>query len=253
MNNSYFKSSWVLIIAIVGMGLCLVATFMLFGSGLAVWFLDSRAGDAPSAARGPARTSRELARLPALPTYTVTPSATPIPTSTPLPTATSTPTITPTPTTPATATPSPQPTDTPPPTPLPSTATPQATDTPTPSAPQYPFIVKETAEFNTSHLNFDVFVAITDDDNSPLSGYRIVGTHDSGLQLESRESAGAWTENSGAMHYKAGNIKYEALNSPGGVWTLQLVDSDGQPVGPPVAFSFDTANPTWYFLYFERQ
>ena len=79
-----------------------------------------------------------------------------------------------------------------------------------------------------------MFVAITDDDNSPLSGYRIVGTHDSGLQLESRESAGAWTENSGAMHYKAGNIKYEALNSP-------------------VEFSFDTANPTWYFLYFERQ
>jgi hypothetical protein len=136
---------------------------------------------------------------------------------------------------------------------VPPTATPLPTDTPVPAAPEFPFTIKETGKFDTTHLNFDVFVAITDDNNRPLSGYRIVGTHDTGLQLESRESAGAWTDNSGAMHYKAGNTKYEALNSPSGRWTLQLVDADGRPVGPPAAFDFDVTSPTWYFLYYERQ
>ena len=64
---------------------------------------------------------------------------------------------------------------------------------------------------------------------------------------------GDWTANSGAMHYKAGNIKYEAPNSPSGVWTLQLVDGNNTPVAPPVEFAFDTASPAWYFLIYERQ
>jgi hypothetical protein len=253
VNKRYFKSSWILIIVTSAMGLCLVVTFLLFGSGLAIWFIDLSGEDSSSAAGRPARTSRDLAELPPRPTYTVTATSTSIPTPTPPPSATPTATVSPTPTVSPTDTPQPQPTDTPAPTPRPPTATPQPTDTPSPAAPEYLFTIKETGKFNTTHLNFDVFVAITDDNNSPLSGYRIIGTHDSGLQIESRDSAGAWTENSGAMHYKAGNIKYEAPNSPSGLWTLQLVDSAGQLVGPPVEFIFDPANPTWYFLYFERQ
>jgi hypothetical protein len=55
------------------------------------------------------------------------------------------------------------------------------------------------------------------------------------------------------MHYKAGNIKYEAFNSPAGVWTLQLVDPSGLPAAAPVEFPFDPNQPTWYFIVFERQ
>ena len=97
-----------------------------------------------------------------------------------------------------------------------------------------------------------MFIAITDANNTPLSGYRVVGTHENGLQVDSPISAGAWTENSGAMHYKAGNIKYVVPNSPNGVWTLQLIDSDGNLAGPPVEFSFDANSPTWHFLFYER-
>jgi hypothetical protein len=127
------------------------------------------------------------------------------------------------------------------------------TDTPTPIPPDYPFVIKETASFPTNHLNFDVYIAITDNKNKPLSDYRVIGTHSSGLQIESQASAGDWTVNSGAMHYKAGNIKYEVPNSATGVWTLQLVDAQNTPVGPPVQFAFDVANPTWYFLIYQRQ
>lgn len=85
-----------------------------------------------------------------------------------------------------------------------------------------------------------------------MSGYRVIGRHSSGLQIESQVSANDWTVNSGAKHYKAGNIKYEAFNSPSGLWTLQLVDEAGQPVAPPVEFPFDAASPTWYFLLYRR-
>jgi hypothetical protein len=109
-------------------------------------------------------------------------------------------------------------------------------------------VVLETAQFPTGHPNFDVYIAITDADNTPLSGYRVLGSHSNGLQVDSQMSAGDWTVNSGAMHYKAGNIKFEALNSPTGVWTLQLVDEANHPVALPVEFSFDSSDPSWYFL-----
>ncbi len=66
-------------------------------------------------------------------------------------------------------------------------------------------------------------------------------------------SANDWIHNSGAMHYKGGNMKYEIPNSPGGMWTLQLVDGNRDPVAPPVEFPFDPNSPTWYFLFFERE
>ncbi len=80
----------------------------------------------------------------------------------------------------------------------------------------------------------------------------MLGSHSSGEQMESQVSAGDWTVNSGAMHYKAGNIKYEVPKSPGGFWTLQLVDQAGSPVAPPVEFPFDAGSPTWYFLLYRK-
>ena len=106
------------------------------------------------------------------------------------------------------------------------------------------------AQFPTNHLDFDVFIAITDADNKPLGGYQVLGQHSDGLQLDSEISANDWTVNSGAMHYKGGNIKYTMLNSPEGVWTLQLVDEARNPVAPAIEFSFDPSNPAWYFILY---
>ncbi len=257
MNKKRSKTPFILIAGLLGTGFCLLATLILFGSGLAFLFTDSNIAAFSSSAQ-PASRTFTVAELPPLPTDTLTPIAT----FTPEPTHTSTPVDTPTPTPLPTNTPLPPPTDTPVPTntPLPPatntpapTSTSLPTDTPTPLPPDYPFVIKETGRFDTNHLNFDVYIGITDADNIPLSGYRVIGTHSSGLQIESQVSARDWTANSGAMHYKAGNIKYEAPNSPSGIWTLQLVDPDGNPAGPPVDFPFEASSPTWYFLLYQRQ
>lgn len=232
---------FIIIALVLAAGFCLTAVLGVVGSGLGVWFLAGRPADV------------------AVPTIRrVTPAATFTPTASPTAIPTATPTFTLTPVPSPAATPLPSPTPVPPTaTPLPPTATgtptplPAPTFTPTPTpAPVYPFEVAETGSFPTSHPNFDVFIAVTGADNQPLAGYRVLGTHTGGLQLESAVSAGDWTENSGAMHYKAGNIKVQALNSPGGVWTLQLVDGAGTPVAPAVDLPFDESAPNWYFLLY---
>jgi len=79
----------------------------------------------------------------------------------------------------------------------------------------------------------------------------LIGRHSSGLQVESQISAMDWTVNSGAMHYKAGNIKYQVPNSPGGLWTMQLVNEAGEAVSLPAEFPFEAANPAWYFISYQ--
>lgn len=193
------------------------------------------------------------------PTFTATampPTITPLPTATPTVPATPTPTpIPPTATAvPATVTPAPSPTPSPPPTSAPAVPAsapipPTATATP---APAFAFAVLESAQFETSHADFDVFVAVTDPNNTPLAGYKVVAEHSAGLRVESALTAGAWTENSGAKHYKGGNLKLSVLNSPTGVWRLQLVDENGNAVAPALEFAFDAANPHWYFMLYRR-
>lgn len=228
-------------IAFIITGVCVGLTVL--GSGVTWWATTTVSPTATPI------TARQLAELPTPvpPTDTPSPSPTATATETPSPTATATPTATPVPT--HTATPEP-PTATSTPRPPTATHTPEPpTATPTPA---YSFEIAETAPFPTNHLDFDVYVAITNADNNPLSGYKIVGTHSSGLQVESAVSTGDWTENSGAMFYKAGNIKYQALNSPPGMWTLQLVNGDNQPVAPPVEFPFEQDNLQWYFLLYRQ-
>lgn len=254
MDGTNTTKLYIIAISIAVVGLCLGGSVVLFGSGLTFWVVsDDITARADDGAR-PARRAISVAKVPTLATNTATvpPTATP----TPLPTGTPTPvpSDTPPPTAPPTDTP--QPSATPAPstaTAAPPTATPLPTDTPTPAPPEFPFVVKENLTFPTNHENFDVFVAITNQKNRPMSGYRIIGTHDSGRQIETPASAGDWTENSGAMHYKAGNVKFRVPNSPPGQWTLQLVDEANTPVGPPVVFNFDIYDPTWYFLLYEEK
>jgi outer membrane biosynthesis protein TonB len=253
-------------------GFCLAVTLVTMGSGLTLWVgLKQTAKFSPTAPRptrkilvmpsptligsmpSPGTTATPAEPLtapttskPLPPDATVAPTLPPVtPTSPPLPTDTATPTPLP-----ATPTPTPlPPTATPSPTPPPPTATDTPTATPTPG---HTFTVSETEQFPTSHPNFDVYIAITDANNTPLSGYRVLGQHSGGLQVESQISANAWTANSGAMHYKAGNIKYEVPDSPGGVWSLQLVDEAGHQVAPSVELSFDSSDPTWYFVLYRQ-
>lgn len=223
-------------------GSCVFAAFTIAGSSLTLWLAMQQ----PVVTATPTATStRKLVALlapspspsaPLIPTLTETP--TPLPTDT----ATFTPSLTPTFT--PTATPM-TPSATPPP------PTPTPTDTPTP-APSFPFIIVETEGHETNHLNFDIYIAITDEDNKPLSGYRVLGHHSSGLQVDSQTSAGDWTVNSGARQYKGGNLKYEAPNSPTGAWAIQLVDESGQAVAPEITFPFDATNPFWYFILYRR-
>lgn len=239
-------------VALSVVAFCGFVGFVVFGSRL--WVARSNV----SAQADGSELSREvsiatLAPLPpatatSLPTATASVTPLPTETSTPVPTSTSSPTPLPTDTPAPTATPVPST-----PVPVPPTPTPPPTDTPEPPPPAFAFIIKETGTFPTNHLNFDIFVAVVDQKNKPLSGYRVIGTHSNGWQVESAPTAGDWTENSGAMHYKGGNVKFSAPNSSTGLWTVQLVDEANTPVAPPVEFSFDENNPTWYFLLFERQ
>ena len=258
MNKKQYKI--ILVISfLVSLGLCLVVTIIILGSGATWWWVAANESMIQATPTGqPIRRLRSALESPPVvkttvpaPTFTPTsPTATPLPTDKPTalppPTDTATPTATPVPPT-ATQVP---PTSTPvPPTLPPPTASPTFTASPVVS---YPFVVEETGQFPTNHPNFDVYIAITDKDNNPLAGYQVIGHHSSGLEVMSQVSAAAWTENSGAMHYKAGNIKYEIPNSPGGQWNLQLLDEAGQPVAQLVECSFDPANPSWYFLLYRQ-
>lgn len=237
MSSTKAKLAFVMAAAII-LGLCLAASVIAFSSGLLFWSSYNQNSLRAASAVTPAR------KRIATPTPTPSPINTPTSTATPTPLPTATPTLTPRPT----LTPSPTlvpPTET-------STFTPAPTDTPTPPPPSFPFIITETAGFETNHLDFDVYVAITDAKNKPLGGYRVIGSHSSGLTVESQVSAGDWTVNSGAMHYKGGNVKFSAPNSPSGTWNLQLVNEANQPVAPAIQFPFDAARPTWNFLLYRR-
>lgn len=232
----------IIIVTILLVGFCLATTLLTVGSGFTLW-LTNRA----TPTRRPTLPPLALSSPSPTATPSPTPTPSPRPSPTPLPTVTPSPTLSPTP--PPSATPTPRPTASP--TSPPPTATPSPTVTFTP-APAYTFAILETEQFPTNHPDFDIYIAVTDSDNNPLGGYRAIGSHSGGLRVESDASTTAWAFNSGAMHYKAGNIKFQALNSPQGVWTVQLVNEAGQPVAAPVELSFDPTRPTWYFILYRK-
>lgn len=230
-----------IIITIALIGVCIFVVFITIGSGVAYWLTMSNVAAAPSATALPTRR----------PSPTPSSTSTSTQTSTPTPTPTATATLTPSPTLTSSPTPVP-PTETLTPIPIPPTPTPAPTNTPVPPPPSFPFIITETEGYDTNHLDFDVYIAITDAKNKPLNGYRVIGSHSSGMQVESQVSAGDWTVNSGARQYKGGNLKFSVPNSPSGTWSLQLVNEANQAVAPAIQFPFDAAKPTWNFILYRR-
>ena len=258
--KQYAKILFTSLAIIIALTFCGAVALVTTGSGLTMLYF--REPDGPPTA-APVTTLRPLALV----RGTETPATATVAALLSIDTATPTPSPlpeTPTPTEPAveeataealplTDTPLPTaepPTDTPQPAqPPPPTDIPIPTDTP---APSYDFAVIENDDFPTGKPDFDVFIAVTNEDNKPLGGYRVISNHSSGMQVESATSAAEWTENSGAKHYKAGNIKIHIPTSPGGAWTLQLIDESNQPVAAPLELPFDDFNPSWYFVLFRE-
>ena len=141
-------------------------------------------------------------------------------------------------------------------TPLPPTAT----FTPAPTAtPNWAFKVREQGnrEFQKTNANFiSSIVAITDPNNIPIGGHRIVGTNSAGVRYESAQSSWQFDAVSGLEGYlKFGNVKFEP---PGGyndtTWTIYVVDSAGSQVSAPISLTYpsDPNQRAWDFIHWSQ-
>lgn len=198
---------------------------------------------------------------------TPTPTRTPVPTYTPTPLgqgpavaavpATPTPQLaadTPTPVpAPPTNTPLPP---TPTPTSLPPTATPTATSTPTvtptPTAtptPDYAFALEETDQFPTQLPDVDevrIYAYIYSDEAFALPNYSLHVERDGEELMVQAQSSGGLpgeTRPGPSPYTRFANLGTALFQSPAGVWTVQLVDSDQQPVGPSATFVLGENDP----------
>ena len=207
--------------------------------------LSSRLATAPTATPAPSMTPR--------PTFTATPDWTPTPTHTATPTITPIPTETPIPT----DTPTPLPTDTPTRAP---TQPPPPTDTPGPPTatpmPEYPFVVEEQndpAITGSDYPAIIIYISITDQNNTPAGGYKVVGDSTTGLHVESAESCFSWCAGTTKGGYaKVANVKYEPGAFIDGTWTIRVVDGSGTQVSPavPLNYSTDPNQWRWDFVWF---
>lgn len=165
----------------------------------------------------------------------------------------------------STPVPTPEPTATP--TPIPPTSTPTDTATPAPTAtptdtpqptvtptPVFLFDLEAAEKFPTEGLAENV-VRIFAYAYSPaglgLGGYRLQVNHngallpvdgvtETGLPAQTREEPGPYT--------RFTNVNAIFIEPQAGEWTIQLVDENGQAMGPPATFSL-TADETTRELY----
>ncbi len=197
---------------------------------------------------------------------------TPTPTRTPTATATDTPVPTPTNTRVVhdTATPTPSRTPTPMPTPTNTLvvrssgggAVSYATPTPVCS---YPFCVSgQPAEYDTNNYFLVVLAQVTE--NGILQpGYKLVGVHSpTGLHAESAPSCPDLCKASGVesitddngnvirFEVQKGNVQLETQTYDTGVWSVWLVDPNGQQVSETVNIPIDHENRKWYYYQFAK-
>ncbi len=217
---------------------------------------------APSKITLPTKTARPT--FTATPNWTPTPTVTLTPTPTRTPTETSTPTETPTPTETAipTGTATVAPTNTP--TPAPPTNTPKPrppTNTPTPApptptpTPDFPFKVVEGPQgYPTSNPILVMYIALTDANNTPIGGLKVVGDHTpTGDHWVSGESCFDFCKVNGLEGtLKFGNVTFEPPRYETGVWNLYVVDGAGNQVSNVIPVTVDFNAPGWFFLMLRK-
>jgi hypothetical protein len=165
----------------------------------------------------------------AMPTATMTDTpvpptdtSTPVPTDTPLP-ATNTPVATDTPTT---------------------TPTPLATDTPVPTpTPAFTFDLVLAEKYPTTSLAPNVvrvFLYVADADDFALPGYSLRVEHNGAVLPVDKVSTGGLpglTRGEPSPYTRFTNLTVIFVEAQAGTWTVQLIDSNGNPVGPPAQFN----------------
>jgi hypothetical protein len=110
---------------------------------------------------------------------------------------------------------------------------------------------------HTTNPMIIVFVAITDQSNTPLGGYRVVGDSpqvEFNSHVESLPSCFDWCTSTGKGGYaKVANAKFEPGPFIDGTWNIYLVDGGGAQVSPvvPLNYSTDPAAWRWDFVYFK--
>jgi hypothetical protein len=185
---------------------------------------------------GAAVAPNEAVAAPAAPTATIVVA---------MPTAT----LTPTPL-PPTPTPTSAPTDTPT---LEPTATPAPTATLTPVAPPIPtftFELEAAEKHPTTSLAPNVvriFLYVSDQDGFGLEGYSLRVTHNGAPLVVDRVSAGGLpelTRGEPSPYTRFTNMNVIFVEAQAGTWIAQLVDGEGNPVGPAAQFELSADEET---------
>ena len=96
-----------------------------------------------------------------------------------------------------------------------------------------------------------MFIALTDGNNVPIGGLRVVGDHTpSGAHVESVESCyNDFCKTSGVSGFvKFANVPFEPPAYEAGTWNLYVIDGGGAKVSDVISVPVDPANPQWYFI-----
>jgi hypothetical protein len=110
----------------------------------------------------------------------------------------------------------------------------------------------------TTNVSVVVFVAITDQNNTPLGGYKVVGDcANAPIQhVESPPSCYDWCTTTGVGGYvKAANTKFEPGPFVDGTWNIYVVDGSGRQVSAvvPLNYSTDPNQWRWDFIAFKMK
>ena len=100
---------------------------------------------------------------------------------------------------------------------------------------------------HTNNTAIVVFVTVTDANNTPLGGYRVVGDSTVDVpQVVSPESCWSWCTHTGQGGYaKVANLKFEPGPFIDGAWNIYLADSSGNRVSPVVSLTYSTDPSQW--------
>jgi len=101
----------------------------------------------------------------------------------------------------------------------------------------------------TTNTAIIVFIAIVDQNDTPLGGYRVIGDSSAiefNSHVETLESCFDWCTHTGEGGYaKVANVKFEPGAFIDGTWNIYVADGGGTQVSPVVALSYGTDPSQW--------